>query len=126
MVSFWAMSECLREELARRLGKSRCWIVRYPKDCKDANEVLFKYGKAKLKECIEQSELYPIKSIHYTNNRNVAKDICYDIGSNLFNYNELGFGDCQAIVIFSKNCPNNSLPILWEKNNDWTPLFERV
>jgi twinkle protein len=29
-----------REELARRLGRDRCYIFKYPKDCKDANDLL--------------------------------------------------------------------------------------
>lgn len=34
----------LRDELAIRLGRSRCYVVDYPDGCKDANEVLVKYG----------------------------------------------------------------------------------
>lgn len=54
----------LREELARRLGKSKCWIVKYPQDCKDANDVLMKFGKKELKQCIENAEQYPIEGVH--------------------------------------------------------------
>lgn len=34
----------LRDELAIRLGRHRCWFVTYPEGCKDANDVLVKYG----------------------------------------------------------------------------------
>lgn len=34
----------LAEELAIRLGRERCWLVTYPEGCKDANDVLVKYG----------------------------------------------------------------------------------
>lgn len=37
----------LREELAIRLGRTRCWYVEYPDGCKDANDVLQKFGEAK-------------------------------------------------------------------------------
>ena len=37
----------LREELAIRLGRTRCWYVEYPDGCKDANDVLQKYGQDK-------------------------------------------------------------------------------
>src|SRR5262249_25618493 len=37
--------QVLREELATRLGRDRCWYVIYPEGCKDANEVLQKYGE---------------------------------------------------------------------------------
>jgi twinkle protein len=36
--------EILRDELAVRLGRSRCWFVTYPDGCKDANDVLKKHG----------------------------------------------------------------------------------
>jgi twinkle protein len=35
----------LREELAVRLGRDRCWYVTYPQGCKDANDVLQKFGE---------------------------------------------------------------------------------
>jgi twinkle protein len=34
----------LRDELAIRLGRNRCYVVEYPTDCKDANDVLQKCG----------------------------------------------------------------------------------
>jgi twinkle protein len=37
----------LREELALRLGRGRCWYVTYPPGCKDANDVLQKFGPDK-------------------------------------------------------------------------------
>lgn len=40
----------LKNELIRRLGKHRCWVVEYPEGCKDANEVLLKYGEMGLRK----------------------------------------------------------------------------
>jgi twinkle protein len=58
----------LAEELARRLGKERCWRVRWPDSgdvqCKDANEVLLTHGADVLRECIEHAEPYPIAGLH--------------------------------------------------------------
>ncbi|XP_021298475.1 primase homolog protein [Herrania umbratica] len=53
----------LAEELARRLGKERCWRVHWPKkddfSCfKDANEVLECLGPEALKEVIENAKPY--------------------------------------------------------------------
>ncbi|CAL5184198.1 unnamed protein product [Lathyrus oleraceus] len=60
--------QALAEELARRIGKEKCWRVRWPKkgkldDCKDANEVLMYLGPNALKEAIENAELYPIRGL---------------------------------------------------------------
>jgi twinkle protein len=58
----------LEEELARRLGKERCWRVRWPDSgdvlCKDANETLLTHGAEVLRECIEAAEPYPIAGLH--------------------------------------------------------------
>jgi twinkle protein len=54
----------LAEELARRLGKERCWRVRWPDGCKDANDVLLTHGAKVLRECIEAAEPYPIAGLH--------------------------------------------------------------
>lgn len=55
----------LREELARRLGKHRSKIFRYPEDCKDANEVLKSPdgGPEVLKKLIDYAIDYPIEGI---------------------------------------------------------------
>lgn len=53
----------LEEELARRLGKERCWRVTYPQGCKDANDVLVKHGKETLKQVIETASPYPVEGL---------------------------------------------------------------
>ncbi|KAJ8631298.1 hypothetical protein MRB53_024621 [Persea americana] len=63
-----APGQALAEELARRLGRERCWRVKWPKKndtdvCKDANEVLMFLGPEALREVIENAELYPIKGL---------------------------------------------------------------
>ncbi|KAL5771847.1 hypothetical protein ACOSP7_011456 [Xanthoceras sorbifolium] len=60
--------QALSEELARRLGRERCWRVRWPKkngvdNFKDANEVLMYLGADALKEVVDNAELYPIKGL---------------------------------------------------------------
>ncbi len=50
----------LEEELARRLGYSKCFLVKYLDGCKDANDVLIKHGKEALKSIIESATLYPL------------------------------------------------------------------
>lgn len=46
-------------------------------------------------------------------------------GAKLVKNNPLGYSDSQVTIVFSENCPNNSLPILWEDKNNWIPLFKR-
>ena len=53
----------LREELARRLGKERCYTVTYPENCKDANEVLLKYGKEAVMQIIETKKEWPVEGV---------------------------------------------------------------
>ncbi|KAF6173144.1 hypothetical protein GIB67_028442 [Kingdonia uniflora] len=63
-----APGQALAEELARRLGKERCWRVKWPKkneaeDFKDANEVLMCLGANKLKQVIMEADVYPIMGL---------------------------------------------------------------
>lgn len=51
----------LRDELIRRLGPERSWIVSF-KDCKDANDYYQKYGPD-FKDVIQDSKPVPVKGI---------------------------------------------------------------
>ena len=53
----------LLEELARRLGKERVMIIDFPKECKDANDVLVNHGIDKLKECYNNAREYPVDGV---------------------------------------------------------------
>lgn len=53
----------LREELARRLGKERVYIVQYPAGCKDFNDVLMKHGKEEVKRVHAAKKEWPIEGI---------------------------------------------------------------
>jgi twinkle protein len=58
----------LETELSRRLGRERCWRVRWPDSedspCKDANETLMRHGAGVVCECIEGAKPYPIVGLH--------------------------------------------------------------
>lgn len=75
-------AQALAEELSRRLGRERCWRVRWPGLApgtaaeddpegakaeaafrKDANEVLMKDGKEHLQACLDAAEPYPISGL---------------------------------------------------------------
>ncbi len=57
--------------------------------------------------------------------RITAMDLAYRKGAMLCKQAPLGYGGCQAMVVFSHNCPNNTLPILWDHTGHWNPLFRR-
>jgi twinkle protein len=46
----------LRDELAIRLGRPRCWFVTYPEGCKDANEVLVAHGTEAVQKLIAEAK----------------------------------------------------------------------
>lgn len=50
----------LNQELSKRLGLERCRYVTYPDGCKDFNDVLIKYGQAKVNELINTAKNYPV------------------------------------------------------------------
>jgi len=54
----------LREELGRRFGFDRCLKVEYPEDCKDANDILVKFGAVVLLDTIKNAVEFPIEGIH--------------------------------------------------------------
>lgn len=75
----------------------------------------------------ERDKCFSESSKIFTNpdKRREAKDLCESIGNQLLSSNPLGYGDCQATIIFPETCPNNCLPILWAKKGSFIPLFER-
>ena len=56
-------------ELARRIGRAKCWRVRWPElagdvQTKDANDVLVDAGAELLRETIEAAEPLPVRSLY--------------------------------------------------------------
>lgn len=56
--------QSLHQELLHRFGKDLCWYVDIPKDCKDANEVLIKYGEDKLQDLVNNAIPYPVDGLY--------------------------------------------------------------
>jgi twinkle protein len=52
----------LRDELARRIGFEKCYIISF-KNCKDANEYLTTYGGIELKQTVNDAIPFPIQGI---------------------------------------------------------------
>ena len=57
------VGEGMVPEMLRRLGKARCWRVRYPDGCKDSNDVLLKYGPKVLADTIAGAAPMPIEGV---------------------------------------------------------------
>lgn len=60
--------QALAEELARRLGREKCWRVKWPltsagQPVKDANEALMRMGKSGVREAVEGAEAFPIRGL---------------------------------------------------------------
>jgi twinkle protein len=56
--------EALAEELARRIGRAKCYRVQWPNGCKDANDALIKLGAEKLRELIAEAEAMPLQGVY--------------------------------------------------------------
>ena len=56
--------QVLAEEIARRVGKGKCWKVVFPEDVKDANEALLKIGKDRLREIVFGAEPWPVQGLY--------------------------------------------------------------
>lgn len=52
------------EELARRIGKDRCWRITLPDGCKDANDVLMKHGQGGMDKLVSSAEAWPISGLY--------------------------------------------------------------
>jgi twinkle protein len=55
----------LREELARRLGRHRCWLVTWPEGCKDACDTLRIKGTEAVQDCVREALRYPIAGLQH-------------------------------------------------------------
>lgn len=63
----------LEEELARRLGYERVYRVKWPYGCKDANDVLVKFGKEAVIALVQNAGLYPLDGVIQV--EHIANDI---------------------------------------------------
>ncbi|MEZ9569084.1 hypothetical protein AB4242_09380 [Vibrio splendidus] len=58
-----------------------------------------------------------------------AKELCQRLGVFVDKSRPLGYNEQGLLVVFSRNCPNNTLPILHtvgRGEDRWKPLFERI
>lgn len=70
----------------------------------------------------EIDETKPASKLCQEYQSKIKKDEHITVGGNP----TYGFGGAGLTLVFQSNCPNNSLPILWNGDNGWYPLFPRV
>ncbi len=68
------------EEIARRIGKDRCWYVEYPDGCKDANDVWLKYGQEGIDRLLSDCKPWPISGLYDSSHFFQQLDDIYDKG----------------------------------------------
>ena len=92
----------------------------------------------------EHSRLFPIKD-GFLFEKDFTREFCFRLGKplirsilekegltgiileNYSDYAALGWGDCQLLLGFYHNTPDNTLPIIWydEDEENWHPIFKR-
>ena len=72
--------QALQEELARRIGREKCYRVTWPDGIKDANECLTLAGPEFLRQCLETAEPYPVEGIVTVDELAGDLDDLYDNG----------------------------------------------
>lgn len=72
--------QALQEELARRIGREKCFRVTWPEGIKDANECLLKSDPWVLPECIGEASPYPVEGVVTVEDLAADLDDLYDNG----------------------------------------------
>lgn len=56
--------QAMAEEIARRIGRDRCWKIEWPAGCKDANDVLMTFGQESLEGVLHRAKPWPVSGIY--------------------------------------------------------------
>ena len=75
-----APGKLAEKELARRIGAEKCYRVEYPAGCKDANDVLVKHGKDRLRQVIEKATPFPVEGLFSAGDFKCELGSLYDCG----------------------------------------------
>jgi twinkle protein len=59
------------EEMARRLGKHRCWLVRWPAGCKDAFDTFRQGGPHAVDRAVKNATRYPLDGVNAVTNQQI-------------------------------------------------------
>lgn len=78
-------------------------------------------------ECFSPSSRYFPSPRNPQIDASLAEHMCRHYGDQIFD-DPLGYDDCQLLLAFSHNTPDNTLPVFWGDDADgepWTPIFKR-
>ena len=56
--------EALAEEIARRVGRAKCWRVKFPEGTKDANDAVNKLGGPETRRIFDKAEPLPLDGVY--------------------------------------------------------------
>ena len=79
-VDFDEAGEALREELARRIGRGKCYQVNYPNECKDMNDVLVRYGEGAVRKLVDEAEPMPLEGVYMVDDYRAEVNHLYNNG----------------------------------------------
>jgi hypothetical protein len=92
----------------------------------DHVEAIFELDKTY--ECFNDNSRYFVNPPENIDNNN-SKSFCEEYGTSLWRDCPLGYKNCQLLLGFYHNVPDNTLPIIWcdsKENGDyWSPIFRR-
>jgi twinkle protein len=71
----------LGEELSRRIGRAKCWLVKWPKECKDANDTLMKHGPEAVRAAIDNAEPWPVAGLFEATHYSEKIDVLWEKGN---------------------------------------------
>ena len=72
--------KAMSEEMARRIGRHKCFRLDFPEDCKDANEVLLKKGSMELLTLIDEAKAFPVSGLYDADHFYKSLDKLYEEG----------------------------------------------
>lgn len=78
-------------------------------------------------KCFEANSRYFYKMADKLD-KTFAKNMCLKYGQRLVIAHPLGYRDCQLLIGFHHNIPDNTLPVIWYSGTQgpiWKPIFKR-
>lgn len=92
------------------------------------------YGEVFVGKRLPNSDaaFHPESTLFSSGEKEAIKNLCSKYGSELYPSDPFGYDNSQALIAFSHNTPNNTLPIIWAgaasestPSFSWHPLFPR-